>query len=504
MANQKTKKTLKRLIYVLPILLLALSIPQTAQTVHAQTTSTPWAIKLQILNDQNTTASIFQPFDQVQLLAKVTYNNASQPDVMVSFKVVGPSSNLINIEKIETTKANGEVTFFFRLPMQAENEDSLIGTWNVTATISGAKTQASSFITEWGLETTSINLLNSQGKNQTVFSPGNEVAVEATINNLGQAQTANITLNMNDSGQTINQTVLNSQIAGSNQTQVQTFLQIPENAPIGQAAINMAIYKGTYNGTEIPAAENQTAYFTVATNDTSTPTPTPTTTSTPTPTPPPTVLQNSVSLFSWLLVATGLFTFTLLYMFLRRKPTQIGPQLPNMPAINPYPNITPPSEPTQPKPSIQQPQQTETKVDGAPNMVQATTTTQMPAIYETWLSQTPLDSGAQNKQDQKPSAFTEPAQEIKTYLSRISETGKKVQALETSLKVEREQLNQQIMGLNKILEEQEKAVKNYFDSIRQALATINAPSAEVNNNQKIPPKEPSDNQNFWLPKEKSQ
>lgn len=480
MAHQKTKKTLKLLIYVMPILLLALSFPLTAQMIKAQTTSTPWALKLQVLNDQNTTAGVFQPFDQVQLLAKVTYNNASQPDVLVSFEIVGPSSNPINIARTETTKANGEATFSFRLPIQANNEDSLIGTWNVTATVNGAKTQTSSFITQWGLEATSINLLNSQGQNQTIFSPGDNVAVDATINNLGQSQMANVTLNIQDSDQIINQTeILNSQIPSLNQTQIQATLQIPENAPAGQAAINLALYNGAYNGTDIPAGENQTAYFTVINNGTTTPTPAPTS---PTPTPPPTVLQNSVSLFSWLLVATGLFTFTMLYMFLRRKPTQmgpLGPQMPNMPTINPYPTATPPSDPIQPKPTTQEPQQIAAKIGGAPNMVQATTTTQMPAIFETWSSQDPSDTDTQNKQVSKPSMLPESSQDIPTYLSRISETGKKVQALETSLKAEREQLNQQILGLNQILEEQERAVRNYFDSIRQALAAMNTQTAEV-------------------------
>ena len=152
----------------------------------------------------------------------------------------------------------------------------------------------------------------------------------------------------------------------------------------------------------------------------------------------------------------------MLYMFLRRKPTQIGPlgpQLPNMPTIDPYPTATPPSDPIQPKPTTQEPQQIAAKIGGAPNMVQATTTTQMPAIFKTRSSQNPSDTDTQNKQVSKPSMLPEPSQDIPTYLSRISETGKKVQALETSLKAEREQINQQILGLNQILEEQERAVE---------------------------------------------
>src|SRR5208283_771497 len=62
-------------------------------------------------------------------------------------------------------------------------------------------------------------------------------------------------------------------------------------------------------------AENQTVYFTVASNAITTTSPTPT----PQPTPSPNTVENSVSLFSWLLIAVGLFTFTSLSLFLKRK-----------------------------------------------------------------------------------------------------------------------------------------------------------------------------------------
>ena len=140
-------------------------------TANARATSNPWAVKLQILNNQNVTASVFNPFDLVQLRANVSYNNASQPDVLVSFNIIGPSANPIKITRIETTKANGEAEFSFRLPIEAQNVDSLIGTWNVTATINNATPKTSSFTAQWNIETVSISLLNSKGQNQTEFSP---------------------------------------------------------------------------------------------------------------------------------------------------------------------------------------------------------------------------------------------------------------------------------------------------------------------------------------------
>jgi hypothetical protein len=184
-------------------------------------------------------------------------------------------------------------------------------------------------------------------------------------------------------------------------------------------------------------------------------------------------------------------------MFLRRKPTtQMGPQLPNMPTINSSLTTTPPSDPTKQNPATQMPQSTAAKIDTVPGkVIQATTTKEMPPIYEPWLSQTTLNSGTQNKPESNPSLPIEQSQDITTHLSRISETGKKVQALEASLKVEKEQLNKEITGLNKVLEEQERAVRKYFDSIRQAVAAINTQSGEVNQVYNSPPAEVNDLQN---------
>jgi len=489
LARKKTRKTINLLIQLLPILFLSLAIIQTTQIARAQTTDSPWGLKLQVLNSQNETETVFNPFDQIQLRANVTYNNASQPDVLVTFAVAGPSvnstsnaGNPIRIVRIEMTQANGEAEFSFRIPTEAQNEDTLIGTWNATATISGTPPQSTSFTTQWALTTTTINLLNTQGKSQSTFSPGSNIEVQLEISNNGPALPANITVNMQDpTGQTVNQTeTLNTQIASSNQTQTQqTIIQVPSNASAGQASINVAIYKGTYNGTDIPAAENQTATFTVSSSSTTPPpTPTPTASSSPTPSPTPTVLQNTVSLFSWLLVATGLFTFTMLYVGLRRKATAVSPQTgtqpPNMPIT-----ATPTVEPKSQSPTIQQPPPTARSTPE--NQVRATTIGQTPPLYETWLGQAGLSSDGSSKPDLKQPTPEEAAQSIASHLRKISETGKKVQALETFLKAEREQLNNEITDLNKILEDQQRAIMGYFDSIRQAVATAaNAQPEEEN------------------------
>lgn len=413
----------------------------------------------------NVTSTFFTPFDQIQIEAKVSYDNASQPDMMVYFNVTGPigTTNPTVVNRIETTNSSGQASLVFRLPAIGGNDSSLVGNWQASATLQttdGVIQQEVNFTTQWNLQISSINLLDAAGQNQTTFTPGSRIIVEATVSNLGSAaQTANVSMNMEDAlDQTLNSTkVQNNQIPNTNQTQIQSTLQVPSDAVAGTDTINVAVYEGTFNGTNIPAAADMAAYFTVASsnNSTSTPTPSPTNQS---PTPLPTASQNTVTLFSWLLVTTGLFTFTALTMFLRRKPVQTSPQMPNMPTIQ-----TNPATDTKTK---QQSSPTSTATTSPEKTMQAKTVTQAPSILESWRSSTQLNARPQGKLP------IEVSEDVASKLSKISETGKKVQSIESALQVEKQQLQQEIDALNEILEQQESEVKNYFDAIRKAISDI--------------------------------
>jgi hypothetical protein len=460
-------------VCVVLFVLLSISILQTNQLTFAQnqnSTQNPWAMSLKAQEvGQNNINGIFSPFDQIQLIANVTYNNAAQPNILVTFQAGGPvnASNPINITRIETTNSSGIAAFPFRLPVESQNQSSLVGIWQVSATIpttNGTLTQNLSFAVGWAMEIASITIINPLG--QPVFAPSDSVTVQLAINNTGKPQTANITINMQDLvGNIINQTqIQNKQIetTSANSTQVQATLQIPENASAGQMAIKAAIYCGNYLGVDIPVTESQTAYFTVSINGTSTPTPsltptpTPTPSSTPTPTETPTPIENTVSLFSWLLVATGFFTFTILYMFLKRKPMpKIGIQMPNLPSPTPGQGAMSPTQPASPA--------TLTPKIAPEKTINATVVTQLPSIFETLEIASPQSTPAQEQK-----------QSIVNYLAKISSGSERVQALEAELRTEKEQLNKEITGLTQTLEEQERAVKNYFDSIRQEIAKLNA------------------------------
>ena len=403
----------KRMGYLVLALLLFLAASQALQVTYGQnsTQNNPWALSFQILkNGQNAVNSSFAPFDQIQLFAKVTYENASVPNILVTFKAQS-LSNSANVTRIISTNATGEAEFSFRLPIESQNNASIVGAWQATAAIKttdGVLRQNLSFSTQWNMEITSIVLQNSQGQNQTTFQSGKTLTIKLSINNKAQPKAANITLSIKDSlGKLINQTqIYNKQIDTS--SSLQANLQIPSTATAGQAAITAVVYSGNYRGTAIPASENKTAPFTITATSTSTPKPQP--------------FENTISLFSWLLIATGLFTFTSLTLYLRRKPY---------------------------------PPNTQTLED------QSTPASSSAVLIDSSQLGIPSNSDIE--------AIVQQAglQPLANQLNTMSSTAQRIDALLTALKMERAQLAKEIVDLNRTVEEQEKAVKKYFDAIRQ-------------------------------------
>lgn len=451
-----------RVLVAFTVITLSLIMIQTAQLTQAQsgTSIQPWALSMQIQNAQNITTDTFSPYDQVLLSANVTYNNASQPNILVTFKVQGPASTT-NITQTAVTNAQGIAASSFRLPTQAQSQDSLTGTWQASATIhttNATVQENTTFTTQWNTEITTINIFNSQNQNQTIFQPYQNLTTVLTIKS-PSSLSSNITIIIKDStGNIIGQTRIAKTLENSAQTQVQYSLMIPNSTFNGEATVNAVVYSGTYQNIDIPVSGNKTAYFTIA--GAGVPTPTPDLL------PPP--IENVVSLFSWVLVATGFFTFTLLYIFLKRKPMpRINTQIPITTQIMSTQPLTPsPAQPTTKEPMV--PSASITAKIAPAKTMKTTTIDQLPSIYETLGL-----ARAEPKDDSEPSS--QPLkQTIVDHLTRISSIGRRVQNLEAELKIEKEQLNSEVTDLNKILEEQERAVKNYFDSMRQEIAKLNA------------------------------
>jgi hypothetical protein len=414
MLFQKNKKITKLLIQATLIVFVSLSITQVTQIAQAQNNSNnQWALSFSATNMQNVRSSTFAPFNQIQLLADVTYGNTSVPDILVTFKAQDPS-NSMNVTSVESTDSNGQAAFSFRLPTEGPNNSSIVGAWQATATIqttNGPLQKTLSFTIQWSMQITSIILQDSKGQNQTSFSSGNTVTVKLSINNSGLAQNANVTLNMQDSkGNSLNQTqIQNIQVATSNQTIAQAKLQVPKNATAGQASITAALFSGNFEGRNIPASQSKTITFKITTAPKLQP------------------LQMSISLFSWLLVATAIFTFTTLTVFLRRKPYQPSEQPARLPMV-----------PIASSPAL--PDSSQLAIPGNPSVV--------------ILAQ---QAGLQP---------------LATQLSTMSSTAQRIEALQTALRMERQQLAKDIADLTKTVDEQEKAIMRYFETIRQEMKRL--------------------------------
>ena len=496
MAHRIKAKISKQTILISVVLLLFLAA-QTAQLAHCQNTTTnnQWALSLSVLNSQNTPSTVFAPFDPIQLSSAVTYANASVANQLVTFKVQGPMSSLnpMNITVIAKTNTSGVANTSFTLPLETKDAGSVIGTWQATATIqttNGTLQKSTNFTLRWNLIIASISLQNQQGQNQTIFNQNSIMNISLEITNVGQPETANITLNMADASNTIiNQTQINNVQTTTNSTtptQIQANLQIPKDAYVGDATIIASIYSGTYQNTSIPAGENQTAAFILASNgsnsnSTSPSTPTPD----PTPTQTPNITENTVSLFAWLLVAVGLFTFTGLCVFLKRKP-QPKPETQTIPITQPNvaPVTAPPTTPP-PRPAptiIATAPATTTQTSPMPTMIaaiapektmSATTATQT-QITPIQIEATPTEiSESSNKPEVSSDIDPENLLGMQTEIDKIANTKKRIDPIQLALKLEKEQLDQDVQKLNETMDEREEALNNYIAALRQQVEKAN-------------------------------
>ncbi|MCW4025007.1 MAG: hypothetical protein NWF01_08235 [Candidatus Bathyarchaeota archaeon] len=448
---------------LLLVLSLALCIIQTVNPVNCDTTPQEWGLNLQIQNGTATT----HPFDEVQLTANVTYGGVNQPDVLVTFKLQGPDATgkAVNITRIISTDANGVASWSFRVPI--EGQDPFTGNWTGIAVIqteNGTLEEDVSFNADWSMEITSIRLIDIEGESQTSFYTGEIIETQITIENKeAQAKTVNINVDMEDStGKIVNQTSLQNVQIQQNTTIVPATIQLPNNTPEGLTKINVGICSGTFENISIPVAENKTKTFsTLSMHNEPTSSPSSSSSPTPTATPPE---ENAISLFSWLLVATGIFTFTALFFFLRRKPTgKLDIAMPSLPVSSTTLTSSPP--PDNPFTPTLQPE-----IASAP-------------VMEAKLPEEPkIDVTLFQEQG---------SQTVLAQLSKISSSVEKIQAMRIALNLEKQQLVKDLGILNLSIEEQEKVVKKYFETIREKI--VNIEGQLTSEDTQTEPKEEQDN-----------
>ena len=409
-----------------------------ATFVQGSSASSNWQMNLTFQANNGTQVSsspppIFAPFDLIQITSTITNQNQTDRFVLVSFEVEGPANSSYPIQLIRTatTDQTGKANMTFRIPLDTDQRP-VFGTWSVFADANssqGVIQQNATFQVGWPITISSITLLNANGQNQTVFKQGDTVTAVLTLN-CTQPRATNVTLTALDSaGNQIAQTQLQNQILNkTTNNHVNCTFKISGNASPGQAIIEAATFSGTFQGVAIASSETKTTYFTIAAVS---------------PTPPPKVtLENAVSLFSWLLVATGLFTFTSLLLLLRRKPpaSKTTSNVPGVPPESPGPTVS-------------------TSSGSATAMILEPSETRLPQ-----------EAGPHGA---KPSSIQELLEsQILSQLNEIEAIATRIEALKAELKLERENLAKNLSEFNRTIQEQEKATNSYFDSIEAEIARL--------------------------------
>jgi DNA repair exonuclease SbcCD ATPase subunit len=153
-------------------------------------------------------------------------------------------------------------------------------------------------------------------------------------------------------------------------------------------------------------------------------------------------------------------------VFLRRKPSPVTSQTPVFAPSTPSPaTATPaPGQSIAPQETIQQPapQTAAPTPKIAPEKVMEATVT---SETQSELAAT-IEVGKPDLESAPP-AQAPSTQAILAHVDRISSTAKRIQAIKATLKSVMEQLDQDLTDLNKLMDERERALKNYFDTVRE-------------------------------------
>jgi hypothetical protein len=282
--------------------------------------------------DRNSTlqadlSNVFAPFDQVQLRADVAYGDVPHAGMLVSFRIQGPSGSVdpVNITRIVTTDETGVAAISLRLPAENQSNDSLVGTWQAYATIqtiAGPIQKTLTFTTSWFFKIDSLTLLNSKGHTQ-LFPQGSTVTAHLNIScTLPSPQTFNVSVIVQDASKKIfNQTqILNLEINSSGANQIQSDFAIPIIAALGSATCNATVTQGSLGDAQIQASENMSISFTIGPASTE-------------------VTSSFAGIFPWILLLTGVLSFTLLLSLFRRRHKNMNEQKPKFAPTFPQPAI---------------------------------------------------------------------------------------------------------------------------------------------------------------------
>jgi hypothetical protein len=480
-------------IRALVILLLALFVVQTINLSHGQVSSNQWVMSFQTQKiGQDGTNKVFASSDRIQLCANVTYGNVAQPNVLVSFKVQGPVtlSNSVNITRIGVTDADGVAKFSFQLPAVGQGQNSPLGTWQAFATAQTTKgtiQKSLSFTVELPLTISTIAFLDSGGNGQNVFSSGSNMTVDVTVSNSDpSAQTASLVVETADvSGKEINYTQIPEIFVDSGSVNhLQVTFKVPSNAAVGTATVNATVYAGDYQSRNREAGQTKTAYFAIVSGALAggaeiNPEPKGTQASA--------LLENSVSLFSWLLVATGFFTFFILFVFLKQRPMRATLQKPTLSPTLPRAPLFPIS----PKAKMEKPRESVLcKVSGAvlepkvaaERSMTVTTTSLNP--YETpespeLIAAIPASDKVNSIDKVEGSNEEASVEPVSAVIDRIINTARRIQTLKIVLDSEKKQLARDLALVSRNIDQQDATLNSKLRAMQEEIDRLKTLSGKI-------------------------
>jgi hypothetical protein len=249
--REKTHATLL-LVLALSIVLISSLFPnlvhgsadsQTGAVIDLYTENTPFNGM-----GANQSSSPFEPQELVVLYALATYNGYPVQQKDVAFEVYGPPNPFQNITFVGTgrTDENGTATYSFRIPWPSENPENIVfGEWTITAIVTIAGQVAVDVLTfrvGWIIRITEIATLNSLLEPQSVFTWGNPIVFNLTVENIAMtAESATITIDVLDSKQNpIIHVQMDAMLFQPGISNVQARSQIPISAFGGLANVSAA------------------------------------------------------------------------------------------------------------------------------------------------------------------------------------------------------------------------------------------------------------------------
>lgn len=226
----------------------------------------------------NQSSDAFAPQSEVILYALVTYNDAPVANKYVAFEVYGPTNpyNTYTIPpRTASSNESGVAMIKFRLPWpDAHREEIVFGTWFAVASVEVSEKRATDTLTfrvGWIVEIVSITTIDEDLKPKTVFAQATCVGVKLHLRNIAMLpKTATIVVTAYDALENpFGSTIFNDFNVESGETYVfaYCFLNISEQAAIGNGVVNASAYTAPLMLGGLPWCPEVSAKFVIVPRD---------------------------------------------------------------------------------------------------------------------------------------------------------------------------------------------------------------------------------------------